>query len=230
MHPTIKINPRVLILTPLPEEQDHLLRSFRQQVPIDTIEGLRIRCAYIPAWHALIAPSGHGKAQSAAQAQYLIDQFASAKLIICAGVAGSLHPELAVGDVVVGIDTVEHDYQLRFVSRPLPRFPGDAASLRRLGAAVDRLSGFRVIFDTIASGDEDIVSTERAAAIRAQTGAACVAWEGCGVARAAAFSGLASIEVRAITDGADKEAPQDFEANVPIAMGNLARMLAHLFA
>lgn len=69
MRPTIKIKPHVLILTPLADEQEHLLRSFRQQVPIDTIEGLRIRCAYIPAWHTLIAPSGHGKAQSAAQAQ-----------------------------------------------------------------------------------------------------------------------------------------------------------------
>ena len=45
-----------------------------------------------------------------------------------------------------------------------------------------------------------------------------------------AFSGLGSIEVRAITDGANKEAPNDFATNVPVAMNNLARVLTRLFA
>ena len=73
------------------------------------------------------------------------------------------------------------------------------------------------------------MSSERAAAIRLQTGAACVAWEGSGTARAAAFSGLDSLEVRALTDPADKEAPQQFGANLPIAMANIATLLTAFF-
>jgi hypothetical protein len=42
------------------------------------------------------------------------------------------------------------------------------------------ISSFHVVFDVIASGDEDVVVSERAQAIRDQTGAACVAWEGTG--------------------------------------------------
>jgi nucleoside phosphorylase len=40
--------------------------------------------------------------------------------VICAGAAGSLVPELSVGDVAVGTETVEHDYRLLFATAALP--------------------------------------------------------------------------------------------------------------
>ncbi|HUY78049.1 MAG TPA: 5'-methylthioadenosine/S-adenosylhomocysteine nucleosidase [Ktedonobacterales bacterium] len=219
------VAPQVLVVAPLAEERAVLHQAFAHCQVVDTGEELRIPCAYIPSLRTLIAPGGHGKAQFAAQTQYLIDQYPSAELVICAGVAGSLHPAASVGDVVVGTDTIEHDYQLRFAVRPLPRFPGHEPSLKRLREAATGISEFRVIFGIIASGDEDVVSVERAEVIHAQTGAVCVAWEGSGAARAAAFSGLDSLEIRAITDTADKAAPQDFVANLTLAMGNLAVLL-----
>jgi phosphorylase superfamily protein len=141
----------------------------------------------------------------------LVDRFPGVELVICAGAAGALDPALSVEDLV-GTASVEHDFRLLFATRPLPRFAGDAAAIERLRRAVLEISGFKVLFDVIASGDEDVVSAERAAAIRAQTGAACVAWEGSGSARAAAFNGIRSVELRAVTDAADMEAPQDFAA------------------
>ena len=106
--------------------------------------------------------------------------------------------------------------------------PVSLAMDRRLTPCVARrlgVGGFHVAFDVIASGDEDIVTSERTQAIRDQTGAACVAWEGSGAARAALFNGIGSLEIRAVTDAADKEAPQRFDANLPIAMANLASLL-----
>ena len=100
--------------------------------------------------------------------------------MICAGAAGGLSSQLSVGDVVVGTETVEHDYRLLFASRPLPRFPGNRSSIDGLRHSAQGVSGFQVAFDVIASGDEDVVTSERAQAIRDQTGAACVAWEGSG--------------------------------------------------
>ena len=80
----------------------------------------------------LVTPGGHGKTQFAVQAQYLIGAFQSVELVICAGAAGSLAPQLSVGDVVVGTATVEHDYRLMFATRPLPRFPGHRPSIEAL--------------------------------------------------------------------------------------------------
>ena len=200
------------------------MKTFEASLHVERLHDLKIEAAYISDWRALVAPGGHGKTQFAVQAQYLIDRFSSVELVICAGAAGSL-ADLSVGDVVVGTETVEHDFRLLFATRPLPRFPGHGPSIDALRRVAHCISGFHVAFDVIASGDEDVVTSERAQAIREQTGAACVAWEGSGAARAALFNGIGSIEIRAVTDAADKEAPQRFDANLPIAMANLASLL-----
>jgi adenosylhomocysteine nucleosidase len=219
------LEPQVLILCPLAREWSFLVDRFAASRRIERLHDLKIEAAYIPDWRALVAPGGHGKTQFGVQAQYLIDRFSSVELLICAGAAGSLAPELSVGDVVVGTETVEHDYRLLFATRPLPRFPGHGLSIDALHRSAQGVGGFHVAFDVIASGDEDVVTSERAQAIRDQTGAACVAWEGSGAARAALFNGIGSLEIRAVTDAADKEAPQRFDANLPLAMANLASLL-----
>ena len=131
----------------------------------------------------------------------------------------------AVRFVELGTETVEHDYHLLFGTRPLSRFLGHGPSIDALRRLAQSINGFDVAFDVIASGDEDVITSERAQAIRDQTGAACVAWEGSGAARAALFNGIGSLEIRAVTDAADKEAPQRFDANLPVAMANLASLL-----
>jgi len=221
----VDLEPWLLILCPLAREWSLLVSTFEASHYVESLRDLKIDAAYIPDWRALVASGGHGKTQFAVQAQYLIGQFPSVELLICAGAAGSLAPELSVADVVVGTETVEHDYRQLFATHPLPRFPGHGPAIDALRRLAHGISGFRVAFDVIASGDEDVVTSERAQAIRDQTGAACVAWEGSGAGRAALFNGIGSLEIRAVTDAADKEAPQRFDANLPIAMANLASLL-----
>lgn len=219
------LKPRILILCPLAEEWSILVSTFELSHHVERVYDLKIEAAYVPDWRALVTPGGHGKTQFAVQAQYLIGLFKSVELVICAGAAGSLAPQLSVGDVVVGTETVEHDYRLLFATRPLPRFPGHQPSIDALRRSAHSTSDFRIAFDVIASGDEDVVTSLRAHTIRDQTGAVCVAWEGSGAARAALFNGIGSLEIRAVTDAADKEAPQKFDENLPIAMANLATLL-----
>ncbi len=52
-----------------------------------------------------------------------------------------------------------------------------------------------------------------------------MAWEGSGAARACRFSGVPFVELRGITDCADKGAPQDFDVNLEHCMANLAALL-----
>src|SRR5262249_51889271 len=77
----------------------------------------------------LFAVAGHGKTQFAVQTQHLIEQNAALEVVICAGAAGSLGEGAVVGDVIVGTSTIEHDYRLRFVQRPLPCYSADAQLL-----------------------------------------------------------------------------------------------------
>ena len=186
----------------------------------------RQECQRFEELGMLVAVCGHGKAQHAVQTQHLIDQSATVRAVMCVGAAGGLDPALKVGNVVVGVTTVEHDYTLRFIQRPLPCHRADVDLVRELMRAADRVAGdFAVRFGPIASGDEDVIDPARAGELLAATGALCVAWEGAGAARAACFSGVPFVEVRALTDAADATAAADFRANLSRSMPNLARLL-----
>jgi adenosylhomocysteine nucleosidase len=183
-------------------------------------------CFELPSLDLVVAIAGHGKAQFALQSQYLVDHLANLRAILCVGAAGSIKEGLCLGDVVVGTATVEHDYKLRFVRAPLPCHAATAsllAGFRELVAG--RPFPFRTYLGAIASGDEDVVDAARAAELRAATHALCVAWEGSGAARVAAFNELSFLEIRCITDGADEAAAVSFHENCSKSLPNAADLV-----
>ena len=217
----------LLILIPQQEEIAPFLEGCRalgctlESVSIGRLSGVAVQPI-----GALVAVGGNGKAQFALQTQHLIDGCGAAAAVLCVGAAGRLSDELKVGDVVVGTCTVEHDYRDRFTHRPAPCHRSDDSLVGRFRRVVEeRAFPFAVRFGPIASGDEDIIDRRRAAELRAQTDALCVAWEGSGGARAAAFNGLPFAEIRGITDGADADAAASFRENLPVAMPNISRLV-----
>lgn len=164
-----------LIVTPLPEEQQYLVSalagdgSTAERVnigPIDIYE--------FPKLNLAVARGGHGKTQLAVHTRYLLDRRPDVKQVICAGAAGALAPELNVGDIVIASVTVEHDYLLKFVSRPDPAFPGDAEMLAEF-RSLKPTETYNVYVGIVASGDEDVIDLLRGSAIREQTRALAVA-------------------------------------------------------
>ena len=145
--------------------------------------------------------------------------------MICAGAAGALVDSLAVGDVVIATETVEHDIHNKFGKPLLPRFCGSEVMLahcREIQLATD---GFKVHYGGVASGDEDVVELERRQTLYLQTGALAVAWEGAGGARACQFSEVPYLEVRGVSDSANGQAALDFKKNLPLVMRNVSRVV-----
>ena len=165
-----------------------------------------------------LAQGGFGKAQFAATTQHLLDHLREVDLVVCAGVAGALTESVRLGDVVIGTATLEHDFHSVILGGAPPRFEGSATHLAELGRVADLAEGFRVHFAPIASGDEGIVDARRRAEVHARTEALAVAYEGAGGARAAAFSQVPYLEVRGISDMANDDFLEHFEANLPRAM------------
>jgi adenosylhomocysteine nucleosidase len=217
---------RTLIVIPLADELAVVRRAWAE-AGLETTDGAigRLPAVRAPALGCALIVGGLGKAQSAVQAQHALDAEPGWGAIVCAGAAGALHPAPRVGDVVVASATLEHDIRNNFGPPKLPRFPSDPALVAALRAAGAAGAAFATHVAPIASGDEDVVSVERQAALRERTGAWAVAWEGAGVARAALFSGVPFAELRGITDGADHAAAADFLANLPVAMRNVAALL-----
>src|SRR5688572_8516209 len=123
----------LLVVTPLIDEAAALVDTFRGcgHEARDVHVG-QMKCTAVPGADLLVAVGGHGKAQFAVQAQYLIDRCPSATLLACVGAAGGLAEAVTVGDIVVATVTVEHDFKERFDPAPLPRHEGEPAALRAL--------------------------------------------------------------------------------------------------
>ena len=217
---------KTAILTPLEEERSLLVQSLEQlglqktAVRLGRLDGFEFRQIDL-----LVAHGGHGKTQFGIQAQHLLCCVPQIQLLICAGAAGALSDSLKVGDVVVATETVEHDFNLKFVSRPLPRFPGHSQTIEALRRLSIASLDFSVHFGAIASGDEDVIESARGQELPSLTNGIAVAWEGAGGARACRFNQTNFLELRGVTDTANHTAAADFEANLAIAMHHLAKLV-----
>jgi adenosylhomocysteine nucleosidase len=217
---------RILVITPLQEEYSDLYQSFSAldlKSHPEKVGRLDVHC--FPEINVTLARGGHGKTQFGIQTQHLLDH-AEFDLVICAGAAGALAPDVNVGDVIVATYTLEHDYNIKFSPRPKPRFAGDKKSIRRLRALDLSAANFRVHFGIMAGGDEDVIEVERGVELRGLHNALAVAWEGVGGARASAFSEVPYLEIRGATDTANHEAPVVFYVNLKIVMKNIAYLLS----
>jgi adenosylhomocysteine nucleosidase len=218
---------KVLMVAPLQAEVDLLSRAWSRQ-GLSAGRGTigRLPVMIFPDLNLSLACGGHGKAQFAVQTQHLIDHAPAVELVVCGGAAGALAADVSIGDIVVASSTLEHDYHLKFVTRPVPQFAGCPQALARLRQVCMPRSDFRVHYGVVASGDEDVMTVERGQALHERTGALVVAWEGAGGARASRFSQVPFVELRGVTDTTNHDAVADFRKNLGVAMNNLATLVA----
>ena len=103
------IKQKILIVTPLQEEYDELRHSLIA-LGLNSLQDKigKLDVDHFPALNVTLARGGHGKTQFVIQTQHALDH-APFDLVICAGAAGALAPEVCVGDLVVATYTIEHD-------------------------------------------------------------------------------------------------------------------------
>lgn len=216
-----------LLLTPLKIERKALVEALEAHGLSFTVDHVGLLPIYRNAQYGLIvAQGGHGKVQFGIQAQFLLGSISGIKRIFCVGAAGGLGKELKIGDVVVAEQVVEHDYRVRFFKTELPRHQCDREFNSQL-IEFGRDKEFSVYQGVIASGDEDIIDSDRAEEVHQQTQAIAVAWEGAGGARVGTFNKVPYCEIRGITDLPFKEKQIDFNAQILVSMKNISSLLIH---
>lgn len=69
----------------------------------------------------VVSKSGVGKVNAAVTTQIMIDAF-GAKKVLFTGVAGALHPDLEVGDIVISSECLQHDMDVTALGFPAASF------------------------------------------------------------------------------------------------------------
>ena len=215
-----------LLLTPLRMELDLLIKFFPAHWKSEKMKIGKLEAVAFQDLQLICAVGGHGKVQFAIHTQFFLNHIENLSRVICVGAAGDCTAKMQIGDVIVAEKIVEHDFNLKFIKRPLPEFPCDPQALDLLKRT--QFNKIQVSFGTIASGDEDVIAPTRRQEIHELTKAKAVAWEGAGGARACAFHHIPYLEIRGLTDQADQEAIKDFKINLEDAMKNCALIVEAL--
>lgn len=241
-----------LVLTPLKIECDKLILAFKDLGFTFKTETYNKKTIYISNEIPLIITwAAHGKVNFALHTQDLVLKLKSSwdiKAILCCGSSGALIEDLNIGDVVLGQKTIEHDYKNSFNNFKLLTFEADKTLLQFLKTNTENLNQLikieldnidhnsisqtknNLYLGIIASGDEDVLSMNRAQELHNKTSAHAVAWEGAGGAKASKLLNLPFLEIRSITDLCNENTPQDFQKNLSLCMHNLAFTLQQLFS
>jgi adenosylhomocysteine nucleosidase len=245
---------RLAIMAALPQELGDLLTQMRASGDVRTVTlGKRDYHIGEVAGMPLVATLARiGKVAASATASALIHVF-HADAIVFTGVAGGVHADVKVGDIVIGDALMQHDldasplfprYEVPLLARS--RFDADPvlsdalaqaahAFIAHEGESLAARFGMalpRVHRGLIVSGDRFVASNESVRALRdALPDALAVEMEGAALAQVCFEHDIACAVVRTISDTADAHAPASFaEFLVAIASAYSSGMLSRFLS
>lgn len=168
----------------------------------------------------VITKSGVGKVNAALSAFSLIRDY-NVTSVVFIGVAGALHPELNIGDMIVSTSCQEHDIDasiLGFARGTIPyqavsEYPADTDLVQITLKAATKLAASESInirSGKVLSGDQFISDRSIVEYLYQELGGDCVEMEGAAVAHVCYQMKTPYVVIRSMSDRADHEAPVDF--------------------
>ncbi|MEK3722053.1 5'-methylthioadenosine/adenosylhomocysteine nucleosidase [Paenibacillus sp. FSL H8-0034] len=183
----------------------------------------------------VLCKSGVGKVNAAVTTQILIDTY-GVDSIIFTGVAGAVHPDLNVGDIVISSELMQHDMDVTALGFPRGTIPYEEVSLfvsdeRLKQAALDasnELFPGQVQVGRVLSGDQFIASRDTVAKLYSELQGACTEMEGAAVAQVCAMNSIPQVVIRSMSDKADGSAEVNFAQFTLQASENSYRIVDHM--
>ncbi|MBU4439579.1 MAG: 5'-methylthioadenosine/adenosylhomocysteine nucleosidase [Acetobacterium sp.] len=175
--------------------------------------------------------SGIGKVNAAMCTQVLIDVF-KVTTIIHVGVAGAVHPELEIGDIVISEDSCQYDMDARAFGHPRGEIPNmditffkaDPTLIALAVAAAEELeASYRV--GRIMTADLGVDSNKLKEELREEFGGLCVEMEGAAVGQVAMLNQVPYLVIRSMSDKADANLTDDYKANLEASIKNGVAMV-----
>ena len=184
---------------------------------------------------AVIVQCGVGKVNAAMCAQVLCDLFDVTHLVNT-GIAGSLCPDLDIGDLVVSRDAMYHDVDATNFGYPFGKvpgmdtteFPADQTMVDYAFTAAEAVNPGHTRIGRVASGDQFVADKAVKERIIANTQGICTEMEGAAIAQTAYRNGIPFVILRAISDKADDSAQMDYPTFERIAAHRCAEVTRNL--
>ncbi len=224
---TIKTNTIAIIGAML--EEIKILTEQMQSVTITEIAGVKMYAGTLNNTPVVVVQSGIGKVNATIATTLVIEHFAPQYVIntgSAGGIGGDIHPQLAVGDIVIGTAIAHHDVDVTafgYHIGQMAQMPIDYPCDEYLIAVAQKnsetsthissqtTSRTNVYQGQIVSGDQFIASAEHFLTIKKNFPCAvAVEMEACAIAQTCYRFNVPFIIIRAISDLANEKATISF--------------------
>lgn len=176
--------------------------------------------------------SGVGKVNAARTTQILTDKF-NLDYIINVGSAGALNDNLNIGDIVVGKELIQHDFNVTAFGRErgyIPEagkvFKSDENLIKKCENI--KMNNIKITTGVIASGDIFCTEIKMKEKIRKRFNADCCEMEGAAIAQICYLNKIPFIVIRSISDIPDGKNKIDFDKYLEVASKNCAEFIKQL--
>ena len=192
------------------------IRDTIEKSETETVSGIEFVRGTLHGKEVVLAVCGIGKVFAAICAEAMILRY-KPDLLINSGVAGTLTPDLSIGDIAVAASLVQHDMDTSPLGDPVGMISGinktyfetDRAAVDELCAAAARI-GAKTLCGTIASGDQFLADPAKKRQIAETFGAAACEMEGAAIAQVAYVNRTPFAVLRAISDSASGDAQMEY--------------------
>jgi adenosylhomocysteine nucleosidase len=201
------------------DNEIELLKRSMDVESTETLTGMTFYRGTIGGRPVVLVRCGIGKVNAAICAQTLIACFGAAS-IVNTGIAGTLRPDVSIGDIVVSTDAVQHDMDCTSLGYPRGmilysdmRFFTADALLRQsaVQAAWRTASDGHVVEGRICSGDQFIADDRMKELIAREFDGACCDMESAAIAQACTLNEIPFVIIRVISDSADDSGRMSYE-------------------
>lgn len=223
------------IIGAMPEEVESLKQALEGKES-KKIADMEFCTGTLDGRKAVVVQCGIGKVNAGICAQILISLF-SVTHVINTGVAGSLDNAIDIGDIVVSVDAVQHDYDVSPIGfhigeipyTGLYAFPADE-QMRALAVSASRKAApeIRIFEGRVCSGDQFIASSAQKSRILSDFGGMCCEMEGAAIAQVCYLNRVPFVIIRAISDKADDSEEmsyQEFEAGAAVRSSRIVHAM-----
>lgn len=215
------------------EEEFEAVKNKMKDIQTKEIYNLIFTIGKIGKKECILVKSGVGKVHSARTTQVMVDKF-DLEYIVNVGAAGSVNDMLQIGDVVIGQDVVQHDFDITAFGHSKGYITGVGNSIKCDEKLVGKLKEivengperqYQIKLGIVATGDifcEDIAMKNK---IRAKFNADVVDMECGAIAQVAYLNKIPFIAIRSVSDTPDGKNANTFDQNLKLASKRCANLL-----
>ncbi|NLM04209.1 MAG: 5'-methylthioadenosine/adenosylhomocysteine nucleosidase [Clostridiales bacterium] len=210
------------------DEEVDILKEEMTVREVKNIANMKFYIGTLVGKNVVLVRCGIGKVNATVCTQILIGQLGATK-IINTGVAGAIHKDLDVLDIVISTDVQQHDFNSTAFGYKIGEIPRMDTSIfeadqqlidKAYLAAKKALKNQNILKGRIVSGDTFVGDSELKDHLEKNFNAFCTEMEGAAIGHTCYLNNIPFVIIRAMSDKADGSAHENFNEFVKIASNN----------